>query len=50
MILAAGAWDLTMLDREGGKIIAAGVPVWVAPNGCSACSGPGSGGFPAAPQ
>ena len=30
MMLAAGAWDLMMLDREDGTIIAAGVPVWVA--------------------
>ena len=30
MILAAGAYDLMMLDREDGTIIAAGVPVWLA--------------------
>jgi len=30
MVLAAGAYDLMMLDREDGTIIAAGVPVWLA--------------------
>ncbi|MBM62523.1 MAG: C4-dicarboxylate ABC transporter permease [Acidobacteria bacterium] len=30
MVLAAGAHDLMMLDREDGTIIAAGVPVWLA--------------------
>ena len=30
MILAAGAYDLMLLDRADGTIIAAGVPVWIA--------------------
>ena len=30
MMLAAGAFDLMLLDREDGTVIAAGVPVWVA--------------------
>ena len=30
MILAAGAYDLMLLDRADGTVIAAGVPVWMA--------------------